>query len=246
LNIHGPSLAAGAGIAATVAIAVFLVLEYQYAAEPELVAIPIPVDTATAGPPQMPQLTVSVLLENGSPVMGSESSPITLVEFGDYQCHFCNVFFHQTKDVIYDQYIKTGKVKMIFKDFNIIGPDSIDASHAAHCAGDQGMFWEYHDTLYNNWTGENNGWASYQNLEAFASNMAGLDLDRWTQCMLEKPFSQRILASNDDAHSLGLTGTPAFFIVGHDGKTTPLMGAKSFDEFAEVLDSKLDRAGHEG
>ena len=79
--------------------------------------------------------------------------------------------------------MNTGKVKIIFKDFTIIGPDSVNAAHGAHCANDQGLFWEYHDALYNNWNGENNGWASSENLLGFAQDV-GLDIEQWSQCML--------------------------------------------------------------
>jgi len=182
--------------------------------------------------------TGTIYTLNGSPILGNPYAPITLVEFGDYQCHFCNVFFHSTEEQIIQNYVKTGKVKMIFKDFNIIGPDSTAASHGAHCAEEQGMFWEYHDVLYNNWTGENNGWASSENLLKFAKDI-GLDTDRWSECMANGTYSQIILASNNDAEDLDLTGTPAFFIIGSDGTTTPLFGAQPFESFKQVIDSKL-------
>ncbi len=113
---------------------------------------------------------------NGSPILGGANAPVTLVEFGDYQCHFCNVFFHSTEDEILTNYVETGKVKMIFKDYNIIGSDSVNTSYGAHCANEQGLFWEYHDILYTNWTGENNGWASSENLLKFAEKI-GLDVE---------------------------------------------------------------------
>ena len=80
-------------------------------------------------------------------------------------------FFKILKNDIIKNYVETGKVKIIFKDYNIIGPDSINASHGAHCANEQGLFWEYHDILYSNWTGENNGWASQTNLALFAEEI---------------------------------------------------------------------------
>ncbi len=178
----------------------------------------------------------TLLLNNGSPFLGDSSAPITLVEFGDYQCHFCNVFFHTTKDILFEEYIETGKVKMIFKDYNIIGPDSITASHAAHCANDQGLFWEYHDVLYSNWTGENNGWASFENLVVFAEEI-GLDMQEWRQCMADKPHADIITASNQDARALSLTGTPAFFVIGPDGDHTKIHGAQPFEVFERVFDS---------
>jgi protein-disulfide isomerase len=183
---------------------------------------------------------MSTFLDNGSPILGNPNASVTLVEFGDYQCHFCNVFFHSTEDDIMKKYIETGKVKMIFKDFNIIGPDSINASHGAHCANDQKLFWEYHDILYSNWTGENNGWASSENLGRFAQEI-GLNMDEWTECMINANHSQTILASNDDAKSLELTGTPSFFVIGPDGKTTRIFGAQPLDVFESIFETELKK-----
>ena len=231
--LHGLSLGIGAGIASAVIIAAFFGLEVV-TDKPELVIEPAPT-IQEAGPPK---ITMSTFLDNGSPILGNPNAPVTLVEFGDYQCHFCNVFFHSTEDSILKNYIEAGKVRMIFKDFNIIGPDSVNASHGAHCANDQDMFWEYHDILYTNWTGENNGWASSENLGRFAQKV-GLDMDKWTECMVGADHSQTILASNNDAKSLELTGTPAFFIIGPDGKTTRIFGAQPFEVFENVFETEL-------
>ena len=135
--------------------------------------------------------------------------------------------------------METGKVKIIFKDYNIIGSDSVNASHGAHCAKDQGMFWEYHDILYSNWTGENNGWASPENLTLFAEEI-NLDMDKWVKCMNEKPHSKTILDSNEDAKKLQLTGTPAFFVINSDGQVSKLFGAQPFEVFKRVFDEKLE------
>jgi len=202
----------------------------------ELVMEPTPIIQQT-GPPN---ITINTFLDNGSPILGNPNAPITLIEFGDYQCHFCNVFFHTTEDSILKNYVETGKVRMIFKDYNIIGPDSVNASHGAHCAKDQGLFWEYHDILYSNWTGENNGWASSENLGRFAQEI-GLDMDIWSECMLSGIHSQTILASNENARSLELTGTPAFFIIDSDGKTTRLFGAQPFETFERVFENELKK-----
>ena len=184
------------------------------------------------------QITKATFLENGSPILGDFNAPITLVEFGDYQCHFCNVFFHSTEDKILKNYVETGKVRMIFKDYNIIGPDSVNASHGAHCADEQGMFWKYHDILYSNWAGENNGWASSEHLLEFAQKI-GLNVNDWSECMTNIPYSQKILASNDDAKNLGLTGTPAFFIIDSDGKVIQITGAQPYEVFEKMFEEKL-------
>jgi len=233
--IHGPSLAIGAGIASIVIVIAFLGFE-NISNQPELVIEPAPT-IQQAGPPKV---TLNTFLANGSPLLGNANAPVTLIEFGDYQCHFCNVFFHSTEDDILKNYVETGKVKMIFKDYNIIGPDSVNASHGAHCANDQGLFWEYHDILYSNWTGENNGWASSENLGRFAQEI-GLDMDAWSECMANGIHSQIILASNEDAKNLELTGTPAFFVIGPDGKTTRLFGAQPFEAFEKVFENELKK-----
>ena len=185
-------------------------------------------------------ITITTFLENGSPILGNPNAPVTLVEFGDYQCHFCNVFFHSTEEDILTNYVETGKVRMIFKDYNIIGPDSISASHGAHCANEQGKFWEYHDILYSNWTGENNGWASPENLRKFAQEI-NLDMEKWSECMTNGTYAQIILASNDDARALELTGTPAFFVIGPDGKVTRLFGAQPYEVFQNIFEIELKK-----
>jgi len=231
--IHGPSLGIGAAIVSIVIIIVFYGFN-GISNDTELVIEPTPI-IQESGPPK---ITMNTFVSNGSPVLGDSNAPVTLVEFGDYQCHFCNVFFHSTEDSILENYVETGKVRMIFKDYNIIGPDSVNASNGAHCANDQGLFWEYHDILYSNWTGENNGWASSENLLKFAVDI-GLDVDKWSECMIKGVHSQTILASNADAKSLELTGTPAFFIIGPDGKTTRIVGAQPYAVFKQAIDAAL-------
>ncbi|MEM2785030.1 MAG: DsbA family protein [Candidatus Nitrosotenuis sp.] len=190
--------------------------------------------TATNAPQQV---SMSIFSDNASPILGKPDAPITIVEFGDYQCFYCNKFFHDTEDQIYENYIKTGKAKMIFKDFVIIGPDSVTAAHGAHCADEQGKFWDYHDTLYNNWSGENNGWASLENQHKFAQQM-GLDTVAFAECMESGRYNEKIQASTNDAQTLGLSGTPAFFIIGPNNKIVRVPGAQPYDVFVNILESE--------
>ena len=88
-------------------------------------------------------------------------------------------------------YVMTGKVNVIFKDYTIIGPDSTIAALGAHCAGEQGKFWEYHNTLYENWDGENNGWAGQKNIFRFAEKV-GLNMDKFIECNVDKRYEQKI------------------------------------------------------
>lgn len=231
--IHGPSLGIGAGIASVVIIVAFLSFN---ALNEELVIVPTPT-IQESGPVK---ITAATFMENGSPILGDPNAPITLVEFGDYQCYFCNQFFHTTEENLFKNYVETGKVKVIFKDYTIIGPDSNTAAHAAHCADDQGQFWKYHDTLYNNWNGENTGWASSENLLQFARDME-LDIDKFSKCMMDSKYTAIITNSNQDAKDLGLTGTPAFFIIGPDSKVTMIEGAQPYDIFEGIFKSELKK-----
>ena len=232
--IHAPSLAIGAIIASiTITLVIFGVNNSSN--EIELSIEPTP-EMDQIGPKK---ITMDTFLSNGSPILGDPNAPITLVEFGDYQCHYCNVFFQSIEKDILKNYVDTGKVKIIFKDYNIIGEDSVIASQGAHCANDQGLFWEYHDILYSNWTGENNGWASPENLAIFAQQI-GLNMNKWSECMKKGSHSQIILKSNDDARTLELTGTPAFFIINSEGKVSKLFGAQPFEVFKKIFDSQLE------
>lgn len=182
--------------------------------------------------------TLSLLIDNTSPVLGSNDAPITMIEFGDYQCFFCNKFYHTIEPDVVKNYINTGKVRMVFKDFVIIGQDSVNAAHAAHCAQEQGKFWEYHDALYNNWNGENTGWASSTNLLKFAKDM-GLNDTKFGQCMAQSRYISTVQGSLSDAKGLGLTGTPDFFIISPDKSITKIEGAQPFEVFDELFKSKL-------
>ena len=233
--IHGPSLAIGAAIASVSIIIVFLAFN-TINDEPKLVIEPAQKSQELIST----NIIYSTIMENGSPILGNLDAPITLIEFGDYQCHFCNVHFHNTEHSLLQNFIYAGKVKMIFKDFTIIGPDSVNAAHGTHCANDQGKFWEYHDILYNNWTGENNGWASSDNLLRFSQEIE-LDVDQWSDCMIEERYSQIISNSSKDARDLGITGTPAFFVVGPDNKITRLFGAQPYESFEKIFNSELEK-----
>ena len=106
--------------------------------------------------------------ENGSPILGSESAPITIVEFGDYQCEACYAWFHTTRDTLIDNYVETGKAKLIFVDLPFLGRDSPMAAQASYCAEDQGQYWEYHEMLYTFQDGHpDSGWADRDRLNSF-------------------------------------------------------------------------------
>ncbi|MCH9658166.1 DsbA family protein [archaeon] len=171
----------------------------------------------------------------GSPILGDPAAPITIVEFGDYQCHQCYNWFHNTKPAIVEDYIETGKANLVFVDLAFLGRDSSIAAQASYCAEDQEMYWEYHNTLYNFQEPKiDGGWANSERLKAFASSL-GLDMDLFNSCLDSDKYSKRIQYNVQQARDHGVRGTPGFFIVGPDGQEQ-LGGAQPFSVFKQVLD----------
>jgi len=227
--IHGPSLGIGSGI--TIASILIILIIFNGGLE-------INSDVLTEEKFEVKQ-TLDVFFDNASPFMGQEDAQITLVEFGDYQCYFCNEHFHNTEHELVEKYVKTGKVRMLFKDYVIIGPDSTSSALSAHCANEQGKFWDFHNILYNNWGGENNGWASPENLWRFSMEL-DLDMKQMTECMNEQRYLDKINSSSRDAESLGLTGTPAFFIIDKNNNVVKISGAQPIDVFQKVFDEIIN------
>jgi protein-disulfide isomerase len=236
VNVHGPSLGIGVAISLAAIFGAYFALNNLN--QEKLLVFEEAQEIEQS--PESQKLKKEVFTANASPYLGDENAPITMVEFGDYQCFFCNRYFHETEHEVLKNYVETGKVKILFKDFTIIGPDSINAAHATHCANEEGKFWEYHNILYNNWTGENNGWASSENLFKFAKEI-GLDTDNFSECMLEARYQDMIIASNNDAKALGIDGTPGFFIIGPDNEITRIGGAQPYDVFKRIFDSELNK-----
>ena len=174
----------------------------------------------------------------GSPILGDPSAPITIVEFGDYQCHQCYNWFHNTKSAIVEDYIETGKANLVFVDLAFLGRDSPIAAQASYCAEDQEMYWEYHDTLYNFQDSKiDGGWANSERLKAFASSLE-LDMDLFNSCLDSGKYSKRVQCNIQQARDHGVRGTPGFFIVGPDGQEQ-LGGAQPFSVFKQVLDKMV-------
>lgn len=174
----------------------------------------------------------------GSPVLGSSSAPITIIEFGDYQCPQCDKWFKTTRPDIEEQYIKPGKANLYFVDLAFFGPDSKKAAEATYCAGDQGKYWEYHSILYTSQQGINDGWASPNNLKKFASEL-NLDRELFDVCLDSNKYQKRVDRNVLEAKRNGASGTPTFIIVGPDGSQQMIEGAQPFSVFKQLLDAMV-------
>jgi len=169
---------------------------------------------------------------NGS-YLGSMSAPVTMVGYGDYQCPFCGSFYLKTWPALKSEYVDTGKVRFLFQDMAFLGPDSTSAAEAAHCAGDQYRFWEYHDYLYTHQGSENSGWAAIAQLNQFASSL-GLDATRFAVCLNSGKYLQEVKNETAAGHQQNINATPGFLING-----TIVVGADPVSTFEQAIDAAL-------
>ena len=179
-------------------------------------------------------LTISKLSENGSPIMGNPNAPITILEWGDYQCTFCYKFHQNTLNVINEEFIETGKVKMIFKDYPLNGPDSILAAEASYCANDQDKYWEYHDQVYENWAGERTGWITRESLTQFAESV-NLDVLKFNKCLDENKYKNKINSIYEFGNEIGIDATPSFLVF-NDERIIKIRGNQPLEVFLKTFE----------
>ena len=192
-----------------------------------------------ATPPPEPQNVV--LSVKDDPFKGEKNAKITLVEFSDYQCPFCSRYFRETMPQLERDYILTGKVKYVFRNFPIesIHPLAFKAAEAANCAGEQGKYWEMHDRLF-----ANQNTLAPQDLPSHAQ-MLGLDLPKFQQCLDSGKHATKIRNDLADGQKAGVQGTPSFFLgltEANDVKVKAarvIRGAQPYTAFKEAIDSLL-------
>ena len=178
--------------------------------------------------------------------MGDPNAPIRIEEFSDFQCPYCARFYEETEWQIADSYVADGTVYFVYRSFgNFIGPESQAAAEAAYCAGDQNKYWEYHDILFANQTGENVGAYSNRRLQAFAEALS-LDMDAFNDCFNSGKYSDRVDQDRVDGTAAGVTGTPAFvltYTVDGQEKQRFIYGAYPFSEFQTQIEGALAEMG---
>ena len=169
------------------------------------------------------------------PMMGDPDAPITIVEYSDFECPFCQRYFQQTYPTLKEEYIDTGKVNLVYKDFplNNIHPLAEPAAIASKCvfklSGSDETFFEYHDTIFNN-----QNVLSESNLKKWALDV-GVSESNYETCIENPEIASQVQADLEEGTQLGVTGTPSFVI---DGEL--LVGAQPISAFRDVIDSKLE------
>ncbi|MEW5987908.1 MAG: thioredoxin domain-containing protein [Chloroflexota bacterium] len=180
----------------------------------------------TAGPRLVP--TPATISEEGTISRGAAEAQVTIIEFSDYQCPYCQRHSAETLPQIISQMVDTGRVRYVFKDFPLdsIHPDARSAAVAAHCANEQEAYWEMHDLLFgrqSEWAGQ--GANANEVYKGFATELS-LDPEAFASCLVSGRYDAVIQASVDEGRALGVSGTPTFFINGF-----PVSGARPMEVF---------------
>ena len=194
-------------------------------------------DSIKADNPKAKKLSLDT--RDGSPRLGDTSAPVTIVEFGDYQCPFCKRWNETTKPLIEENIIKTGQVSLVYVDLPIIGPDSLTIHAGSYCAADQGLYWKYHDFAYASQGHENDGWANAENVKVMASKINGIDTDLFNECLDSKKHEQRVKDNKKIATDSGARSTPSFIVISPDGTAESITGAQPYGAFKAVIDNIL-------
>ncbi len=176
-------------------------------------------------------------LPETDPVIGDANAPVTIVEFSDFQCPFCEVFYTQTLTQLTKDFIDTGKVKLVYRDYPLsIHPFAVAAAHAAECANDQKKFKEMHDMLFS----KQKEWSQVEKvLDVFTgyAKTIGLDEKVYGECMSTQKNLPEIRKDMLDGLAVGVKGTPHFFIDGHR-----ISGALDYESvFKKAIQAELDK-----
>ena len=200
-----------------------------------------PTPAAQPSQPSVPAI-IKVSLDD-DPVKGNPNAPVTVVEFSDFQCPFCSKFYKETLSQLEENYIATGKVKLVYRDMPLdnLHPNARPAHIAAECADEKDMFWEYHNALFEKQ-------AEWQRLPVadlqttliqYATDL-GLESASFESCMKSQGIADEVNKDSLDATRYGATGTPTFFIGNEKDGFIKLVGAQPFSAFQVTLDDQLE------
>ncbi len=162
-------------------------------------------------------------------VLGQADAPVTVIIFGDYECPFCERLYQETEKAMREDYVKTGKVKMVYRDYPLsFHPSAQPAAEAAECAGDQGAYWQYHDALF-----ERQSTLASLDYTELAGEL-GLDKAAFKVCVETRKFADEVAKDMADGTAAGVDGTPASFVNGQ-----LISGAVPYATFKAAIEAAL-------
>ena len=179
---------------------------------------------------------------SGDPVLGKADAPVTIVEYGDFKCPVCTAFSIETEPRLRREFVDTGRVRLVWRDFTVIDAESEPAAEAARCAGGQGRFWAYHDALYH---------YTYSHFYAKGSSAEGVradtghydqlarqagvtDIAAFDRCLAGGTYRALVARDRNSGLSAGVNGTPTFFVNGQR-----VVGGQPYDVFRRLIEAQL-------
>jgi protein-disulfide isomerase len=193
------------------------------------------------------EIKQTTALFNGIPqsgiTLGSPSAKVTMYEFADLQCPFCKQYSDRLFDQLVAKYVKTGKVKMVWRNLTFIGPDSVTAARAAAAAGQQNKLWDFADLFYKNQGTENSGYVTDQFVKNLADQV-GIDSAKLTAAESQPFVEQQLGDAQNQAQQFGINTTPSFLIQVGSGKPQKLNYQDfTMAQFSGQLDKAIQQAG---
>lgn len=168
------------------------------------------------------------------PILGKSDAKVTVIEFADFRCPFCEKFFTDSEPSILSDYVNTGKVKFAFRHYAFLGPASTVAANAAECANEQNKFWDFHNYLYKNQPSESDtSMYTVNNLSTIAGNL-GMNASQFSSCLSSNKYQKNVDADFADGQKAGVSGTPTLFINGQ-----MMVGAQPYTSFKQTIDQAL-------
>ncbi|OGH10694.1 MAG: hypothetical protein A3B38_04405 [Candidatus Levybacteria bacterium RIFCSPLOWO2_01_FULL_36_13] len=223
-------------LAVLLVVAAFLVgvlfTKVQYLEKGQGTTIPTDIQPTDNG--QQPQAGQKVDVNTGDlPVLGNKDAKVTVIEFADFQCPFCEKWFTDVGANLIKDYVNTGKVKLAFRHFAFLGDESNWSAEASECANEQGKFWQYHDYLYEHQGAENSGAFSKDNLKSFAATL-DLNTSQFNSCLDSGKYTKNVQDDTKAGQDAGVSGTPTAFVNGYS-----IVGAVPYSELKAKIDEEL-------
>jgi protein-disulfide isomerase len=172
-------------------------------------------------------------------VLGDPKAPVNLIEFGDLQCPVCKSYSEEILPSVIQNHVKSGDAKITFRNFTIIGPESVPAGAAAIAAGAQGQGWTYLELFYKNQGKENSGYVTDEFLTSVAKGAGVKDLAKWEKERESKKLLKEVTKTTSQAETFGFTGTPSFAIEGPSTNGVELLGSPGD---SKTIEEEIEKA----
>lgn len=167
--------------------------------------------------------------EGDPTAIGAVNAPVVMVAYSDFQCPFCGKFARDTEPALIREFVDTGVLRIEWRDFPYLGPESTTSALAGRAAAAQGKFWQFHDVLYAKERKVNSGELTDAAVTTVAADL-GLDVARFRADMASQAVRDAVQADFQQGQRVGVSGTPAFIING-----TPVLGAQPLPQFQQVI-----------